>query len=116
KCAACHTTGGAGPDLARGRVNRDDQWILQHVQDPEMIASGLRQPPAGAPTIADARAVVAYARKIRAAAPTPEVSPDDRAASDVIGTKCLSCHMIDGDGGREGPDLTHAAKKPDHTA
>src|SRR5439155_22011930 len=104
------------PDLSRGRINRDDEWILQHVQDPEMIAPGLRTPPGDALKIVEARAVVAYAGKVRAAAPPPKISAEDRLASDVLGTKCIACHTIDGDGGHEGPDLSHAAKKPDRTA
>jgi ubiquinol-cytochrome c reductase cytochrome b subunit len=116
RCTRCHTSGGAGPDLSRGRISRDDEWILDHVQDPDMIAAGLREPPAGALKVVDARAVVAYARKVRAAAAPPRLSAETRLAFDVFGTRCISCHSIDGDGGHEGPDLTHAAKKADRTA
>jgi len=35
---------------------------------------------------------------------------------DVFGAKCVACHTLDGDGGTEGPDLTHAARKPGHDA
>src|SRR6185437_10511364 len=45
RCVRCHRVGGAGPDLSRGRINRDAQWIQAHVADPEMIASGLRPAP-----------------------------------------------------------------------
>jgi ubiquinol-cytochrome c reductase cytochrome b subunit len=116
QCARCHTAGGPGPDLARGRVNRDDGWIQEHVSDPEMIAAGLRPPPAGGLNPAGIRAVLAYVKKLRAATPQPRVSDEDRRALDVIGTTCITCHTLDGDGGREGPDLTHAAGKPDHDA
>ena len=30
---------------------------------------------------------------------------------DVFATRCITCHVIDGDGGKEGPDLSHEGKK-----
>jgi ubiquinol-cytochrome c reductase cytochrome b subunit len=114
KCTRCHAPGGAGPDLARGRINHDDQWIRGHVTDPDMIAAGLREPPPTGLDVVEARAVLAYVKKVRAGAPWPQISTEDRQALDIFGTKCIACHTIDGDGAKEGPDLTHAAKKPDH--
>jgi ubiquinol-cytochrome c reductase cytochrome b subunit len=116
RCTACHVSGGAGPDLNRGRIARDDQWIQGHLSDPAMIAAGLRPPPPDALKTLEAKAVLAYVKKIRAGAPPPQIAPEDRLASDVFGTKCIQCHVIDGDGGREGPDLTHAGNKPGHDA
>jgi len=116
RCSSCHGPGGAGPDLARGRINRDDQWIQAHVGDPEMVAAGLRPRPLGTLDVIETRAVLAYVRKIRAAAPRPQIPSEDRLALDVFGTRCISCHTIDGDGGKEGPELTHAGRKPDRGA
>ena len=117
KCVRCHSSGGSGPDLTRGRIGRDDQWILDHVADPEMIAAGLRPPPANGLKQLEARAIVAYVHKLRAGVTDPPKLPaDTRLAEDVFATRCIGCHTIEGDGGKEGPDLTHAAKKPDHTA
>jgi ubiquinol-cytochrome c reductase cytochrome b subunit len=116
KCTRCHATGGAGPDLARGRINRDDQWVLGHASDPDMIAPGLRPPPSTGLSGTEARAVVAYVKKIREAAPPPQIAPEMRVALDVFGSKCIACHLVDGDGGKAGPDLTHAAHKAGHDA
>ncbi|MHB8533525.1 MAG: cytochrome b N-terminal domain-containing protein [Solirubrobacteraceae bacterium] len=116
KCTRCHSAGGAGPDLTRGRITRDDRWIEGHVADPEMIAPGLRKPPPGGLNIIEARAVVAYVGQVRAGAAAPTVAGGDRLALDVFGTKCIACHILNGDGGKKGPDLTHAAKKPGHDA
>jgi mono/diheme cytochrome c family protein len=111
RCTRCHTSGGAGPDLMRGRISRDNQWITGHVADPEMIAPGLRPPPPAGLKVMEARAVVAYVDKVRESAPPPRVSPQDRIASTVFATRCIACHIIDGDGGKEGPDLSHEGKK-----
>jgi ubiquinol-cytochrome c reductase cytochrome b subunit len=111
RCTRCHTSGGAGPDLMRGRISRDNQWITGHVADPEMIAPGLRPPPPAGLKVLEARAVVAYVDKVRESAPPPRVSPQDRIASTVFATRCIACHIIDGDGGKEGPDLSHEGKK-----
>jgi len=116
RCTKCHSAGGAGPDLSRGRINRDDQWIQGHLTDPEMIAPGLRPVPANGLKQTETRAVLAYVRQIRAAVPAPSIAPQDRLALDVFATRCIACHTLDGDGGKEGPDLTRAAKKADHDA
>jgi ubiquinol-cytochrome c reductase cytochrome b subunit len=113
RCTSCHTPGGAGPDLMRGRINRDEQWITGHVSDPEMIAPGLRPPPKDAPKLQEARAVVAWTQKVKEGAPAPQVPAGERPGLDVFGTRCITCHIIDGDGGKEGPDLTHIGKKRD---
>jgi ubiquinol-cytochrome c reductase cytochrome b subunit len=111
RCTRCHAPNGVGPDLSRGRISRDDQWITGHVADPEMIAPGLRPPPADGLKTMEARAVIAYVQKIREDAPEPRMSPQDRLASKVFATRCAACHVIEGDGGKEGPDLTHEGKK-----
>src|SRR5665213_1726833 len=59
----------------------------------------------------EARAVIAYVQKIREGAPAPRISPEDRLASHVFATRCITCHILDGDGGKEGPDLSHEGKK-----
>ena len=115
-CARCHQAGGAGPDFDRGKVARDDVWIAAHVADPEMIAPGLRPAPADGQNTMGQKAVVAYAKKIRAGAEPPTVSKDESLASAVFVTKCIQCHIYEGDGGKEGPDLTHAAKKAGRTS
>jgi len=111
RCTRCHAPNGAGPDLSRGRIARDDQWITAHVADPEMIAAGLRPPPADGLKTMEARAVIAFVQKVRESAPEPRVSPQDRVASKVFATRCVACHVIEGDGGKEGPDLTHEGHK-----
>ncbi len=115
RCTRCHTPNGAGPDLTRGKIVRDDQWIAGHVADPEMIAPGLRPAPAEGLKLLETRAVIAYVQKERAGIPPPTVSHTVQVASGVFATRCITCHVVNGDGGKEGPDLTHAAKKRDHT-
>jgi len=43
----------------------------------------------------------------------PSISAETRTASLVIGRYCASCHMIEGEGGSAGPDLTHEGAKHD---
>jgi ubiquinol-cytochrome c reductase cytochrome b subunit len=113
KCIRCHSTGGSGPDLARGRINRDQQWIGGHVADPDMIAPGLRPPPTDGLKNQEVRAVIAWVQKVREGAPAPRVAGAERLGMDVFATRCITCHIVDGDGGKEGPELTHEGKKHD---
>ena len=58
-------------------------------------------------TPGQAVSVVSYLRRLRAGiGPPPPVSPELAATSLVVGRYCASCHMLDGEGGSAGPDLT----------
>ena len=98
RCASCHVTGGAAGPLGETRLRRDPEWLLGHVQDPEIIAPGLREPPPGGMNELSGRAVLAYMRKLRAGSTGPEVSAVDATASRVFATRCANCHRLDGDG------------------
>ena len=113
RCARCHTRGGVGPDLATAYLTRDDQWILGHAADPEMIAPGLRPKPPGGFTTAQAQAVVAFVKKRRAGARLPVVPPQEQQASMIFALHCSRCHVVDGIGGDEGPDLSRVGQKRD---
>jgi nitric oxide reductase subunit C len=113
RCTGCHSTGGAGPDLTSGRISRDDEWIASHLTDPGMIAPGASLPASAGLKALEAQAVLAYVEKIRQGARPPRLSPEDRIAANVFATRCVSCHTLNGDGGTEGPDLTHEGQKHD---
>jgi mono/diheme cytochrome c family protein len=51
--------------------------------------------------------------KVRTGAAYPSIGNEARTASLVIGRYCASCHMIEGEGGMAGPDLTHEGTKHD---
>jgi len=117
KCTTCHVDGGAAAVLKPGRhFERADDWIMAHVADPEVIAPGVRPAPPDGLKQLDQRAVVAYVQKLRAGIGPPRLDPQEQVANDLFATRCITCHTIDGDGGKQGPDLTYAAKKPGHDA
>ena len=114
RCASCHRIGGAANPMADTRLRREPEWLITHVQDPEVIAPGLRKPPPGGMTASQARSILSYLRRARAGGTQPaDVSPELRTASRVYGRYCANCHMFEGEGGDQGPDLTHAGKERD---
>jgi len=115
RCVGCHRVGGSGNPFGTARLRKDQEWLLAHVRDPEMIAPGLREPPSGGMGPSHAQSVLAYMRKVGAGAPPPVVSEADRKVALLIGSNCLGCHMIDGQGEHSAPDLTHAGAKRDAT-
>jgi ubiquinol-cytochrome c reductase cytochrome b subunit len=112
-CVRCHRPGGAGNPLTDTRLRRDPEWLLSHVRDPEVIAPGLRQPPPGGMSESQARSILSYMRKAGAGSPPTDVPAATQRAALVFGRFCANCHMIDGDGGAVGPDLTHVGEKHD---
>ena len=106
-CASCHggdARGGRGPDLTRGtfRHATNDQQLFQ------VVRFGIQgtEMPSRARTDPRAWRVVAYLRSLGGGG---ELPPGDPARGEEIffgpGT-CSTCHMVDGEGSMQGPDLT----------
>ena len=110
-CTKCHTETGLADPLDGGPSTRGPEWIAGHIVDPEMIAPGMREPPT---TIheREAAAVAAYARRA-ARDPYPGYPPNIELIAPVWARYCVGCHKIEGDGGTDGPDLTHEGTKHD---
>jgi ubiquinol-cytochrome c reductase cytochrome b subunit len=114
RCQACHQIGGAANPIADTRVRKGPEWLLAHVVDPETITPGSRKPPPGGMNPSQARSILSYMQRVRAGAGSPpSLTGDARTATLVFGRYCANCHMIDGEGGDQGPDLTRAGKERD---
>jgi ubiquinol-cytochrome c reductase cytochrome b subunit len=106
RCVSCHRDGAAANPVSRMRILHDPEWLFSHAKDPQVIAPGLRPAPQGGMTDSQARSLIALMKKVRAGAPDPVMSDQERTASLVLGRFCASCHMIDGEGAAAAPDLT----------
>ena len=112
-CLKCHVPDGVAPNLTRGHITRDNALIKNLLTDPETLAPGIRPIPFDAPTRSETGAVIAYVRMVRSGAALPHPSKEERAVAMSYATGCASCHMMDGDGVSDGPDLTHAGRARD---
>jgi ubiquinol-cytochrome c reductase cytochrome b subunit len=111
RCERCHSETGMADPLEVATLSRGPDWLEGHVSDPEMIAPGLREPPA-AVTEREAAALVAYVRQLSRQS-YPGYPPALELAAGVWARYCVGCHVIDGDGGDDGPELTHIGAKHD---
>ena len=110
-CANCHAPDALADPLEQTPSGRGPEWISGHIQDPQMIAPGLREAPAP-PSERETAALVAYARRASRDAYVPVPAHIETVAS-VFARYCLGCHVVDGDGGKDGPELTHIGSKRD---
>jgi putative heme-binding domain-containing protein len=108
-CAACHGPDGdgvAGVDLGRGQFRRamTDEDLIR------IIRTGI--PNTGMPpnNISEVNAgnIVAYLRTIAAETRSDSAPGDARRGQAIFEGKgaCTSCHRVNGNGSRSGPDLT----------
>ena len=111
KCARCHSESGMADALEEVSMSRGPEWLNGHVTDPEMIAPGLREPPT-AVTEREGAALIAYVRQATRQQYPGYPEPIERAAW-VWARYCVGCHVIDGDGGSDGPVLSHIGSKHD---
>ncbi|MEO8074775.1 MAG: cytochrome b N-terminal domain-containing protein [Acidobacteriota bacterium] len=110
-CARCHSGTGLADPLEGMPTARGPEWVAGHIIDPEMIAPGIRE----SPTVLNERetsAMVAYTRRA-ARQPYPGFAPQTEEAGAIFARFCVRCHKVDGDGGTDGPDLTHEGSKHD---
>jgi ubiquinol-cytochrome c reductase cytochrome b subunit len=112
RCQTCHQVGGVADPLDETIAERDPDWLVAHVRDPQMIAPDLRPVPSGAMTEGQGRAIVAYMRRVRAGAAAPATT-DHQPAINVYGRYCSTCHALDGEGATVAPDLSPIGAKHD---
>jgi ubiquinol-cytochrome c reductase cytochrome b subunit len=110
RCSKCHKADGVAAPIEPGHVSRPQDWLTSHVADPEMIAAGLREPPAG--NDRDTAAILAALARLRSSPPPPLDEPT-RQVMTIVNRSCLGCHLIGGVGGKQGPDLSNVGQKYD---
>jgi cytochrome c oxidase cbb3-type subunit 3 len=109
QCALCHGTGGGGgrgPALAHPKLKRapDDAALVNVIQDG---IRGSEMPGAWQMNEREIHQVAAYVRSLGRVSSKP-VAGDILKGSQLYQSKggCASCHMIKGQGGVMGPNLT----------
>lgn len=115
-CAFCHGLGarggGRGPDLTRAHKRHGDsdgdlfQNISQGIPGTVMPANGTNGQGVGM-TDDEIWQIIAYLRSIQVQAPAKPVGNAAHGKELFYGeANCSSCHMVEGSGGRLGPDLS----------
>jgi cytochrome c oxidase cbb3-type subunit III len=115
-CAFCHGLGarggGRGPDLTRAqkRHGNSDADLFRTINEG---VPGTAMPPNGATqqgvgmTETEIWQVIAYIRSVQVKAPAQPVGDAAHGKALYFGDAgCYTCHMVEGKGGRLGPDLT----------
>ena len=125
-CAFCHGLGarggGRGPDLTRAqkRHGNSDPELFRTINDG---VPGTAMPPNGATqqgvgmTEEEIWQVISYIRSVQVKAPAQPVGDSSHGKQLFYGSAtCSTCHMIQGKGGRLGPDLstTGSARSTDY--
>jgi cytochrome c oxidase cbb3-type subunit III len=108
-CTRCHGiggTGGEGPSLARPRLRHasDDEALLKVIRNG---IDGTDMPDAWQLSDKEVRDVVVYVRFLSRVEPSP-VAGDRSRGRELFSGKgaCTSCHIVGGEGGILGPDLS----------
>ena len=115
-CALCHGLGarggGRGPDLTRAhkRHAHNDEEMFQIINNgipgTVMPANGTNGQGVGM-TEEEIRQLIAYIRSVEVKAPAQPIGDAAHGKQLFYGdANCSGCHMMEGKGGRLGPDLT----------
>ncbi len=110
RCTKCHAPDRVASPVEAGRISQTSSWLNAHVADPEVIAPGVRPPPEA--DEAETAAIRAGLARLRSGVP-PAVDDATRRVAVLFTRHCLSCHTVDGVGGKDGPNLSKAGEKLD---
>ncbi|NQW04040.1 MAG: cytochrome b N-terminal domain-containing protein [Acidobacteria bacterium] len=102
-CTSCHRATAMSAPIDPLRVSQPRDWLVGHLQDPQMIAPGLRVAPPS--NQYDHEAILAALARGRSGS-IPELGLDDGAVAVLFNRNCLRCHVMGPVGGAEGPALT----------
>jgi cytochrome c oxidase cbb3-type subunit 3 len=116
-CALCHGLGGRGgargPDLTRAQKKHgsSDAEMFKTIHDG---VAGTDMPPAMGSIGVEMKdqeiwQVITYLRSVQVKTPPPAGNAANGKDLFYGSAKCSKCHMVDGKGGRLGPDLTAVA-------
>lgn len=110
-CAGCHGLDGSGTDKAPDISRSAEVRRFSDAQLSDLISSGI--PETGMPAFRNLtekqnRAIVGYLRSLQGKTVTPALPGDPRRGKGIFFGKgeCSSCHMVSGEGGFFGPDLS----------
>jgi len=118
-CSGCHgesAKGGRGPDLTSGawRWGGSDRELNRN------IVKGI--PGTGMPAFniadTDAKQIIAHLRALVPAAPKEEIRGNAAEGQKAFfaAAECAKCHMLQGRGGRLGPDLSNLGERKGYSA
>jgi cytochrome c oxidase cbb3-type subunit 3 len=117
-CSRCHGIGGGGGEGPN--LNRP---VLSHAPDDQALAAVIRDgiPDRGMPKVrrftdAELHAMVIYIRSLSQNTAIAVTGNPDKGKAIYQRSGCSSCHIINGDGGNLGPELTSigAHRAPDY--
>ncbi len=117
RCLTCHSerAGAVAPSLTSQQVSGAPDWLAMHVADPVVLAPGLREAPAT--NERDNEAILAALVRLRnEGAASFTLDPATRRVAVLVNERCLSCHVIDGVGGTEGPELSRVGAEYDEAS
>lgn len=108
-CSRCHgigATGGEGPSLARPKLRHasDDESLFKVIENG---IEGTDMPDAWQLSDNEVRQVAAYVRSLARVEPSPVAGDRGRGEALFSGKGgCSNCHIVEGEGGILGPDLS----------